>query len=220
MLILILGYIPRVAKNNLSTFEKVWAFALILNFSYEQFTMINGGWWSLQWSLPLQMCSLSGMLTIITLLTKNKWTYLFVLFWGLSGGFHSFATPEMTLGGQGILFFTYYFWHASIIVMPMYFFFIKKWQVPKKAFWVVWGSTHLVWLVVGLIDYAVDANYMYVLRPPAVENPFIIGGFPYHLIGFDIAGFLHFGLISFAFRKIQRFYLPDAITSALPKSNI
>ncbi|NVK28170.1 MAG: TIGR02206 family membrane protein [Flavobacteriia bacterium] len=196
--------LPQLGRKQMRTAEKVWAILLLVSWVAEQVLLISTGNWDVSWALPLQLCSLSGLLAIFTLLTRNKWTYLFGLFWGLSGGLHSFLTPEMTLGGQGILFFTYLFWHASIVAVPLYFFFRHKWGIPKNAFLIVWGWTHFVWLAIGLLDYAIDANYMYVLHPPEVANPFVQGTFPYHLIGFEIAGILHFGLTHLIFRRIQK----------------
>lgn len=202
--VLVLGVFPRIKSFNFRTFELVWGGLLLAMISVEHHTMIQTGVWHTSFSLPLQMCSLSGLLFIYTLWFRNKWTYLFVLFWGLSGGLHSFLTPEHTFGGQGLFFWTYNFWHASIMVGPLYFFFIQKWGLPKRSFITVWGLTHLVWVAIGLIDWALGANYMYVLEPPAADNPLIIGEFPYHLIGFEIAGFVHFGLVALLFSRIQK----------------
>ncbi|WP_170266398.1 YwaF family protein [Phaeocystidibacter luteus] len=200
----VLYLLPRLGRKGMRSAEKVWALLLFLSWGLEQVVLIRTGNWDATWALPLQLCSLSGMLTIFTLITRNKWTYLFVLFWGISGGLHSFLTPEMTLGGQGVLFFTYIFWHSSIIAMPLYFFFQHKWGIPRNAFLIVWGWTHFVWLAVGILDYTIGANYMYVMEPPLVDNPFVQGAFPYHLIGFEIAGILHFGLTHLVFRKLQK----------------
>ncbi len=203
--------LPRkIAPQSHRRFEIVWGVLLILSTSLEQITLMREGLWNMVYSLPLQLCSLSGLLVIFTLLTRNKWTYLFSLFWGISGGLHSFLTPEMTLGGEGLFFWTYHFWHASIIIAPLYFFLIQQWGVPKRSFLLVWGSTHLVWIAVGLIDWSLGANYMYVLAPPAVDNPFVQGVFPYHLIWFEIAGILHFGLLALLFTAWQRRFDPPS----------
>ncbi|NVK05897.1 MAG: TIGR02206 family membrane protein [Flavobacteriia bacterium] len=209
LVVLILGVfalriIPKIQSLNPRHFEIAWGAILFLMMGIEHFEMIRAGVWDLQYSLPLQMCSLSGFLLIFTLWFRNKWTYLFVLFWGVSGGLHSFLTPEHTLGGEPLFFWSYNLWHASIIIGPLYFFFIQKWGIPKRSFLKVFGYTHVVWIAVGLIDWEIGANYMYVLEPPAAENPFVVGKFPYHLIGFEIAGIIHFGLTAVIFSWIQK----------------
>lgn len=200
------GLLPKYSADKQRLFERIWAYSLLSALAIEHVIMIMDGTWSVKWSLPLQMCSMSGLLAIYTLLTHNRRTYLFLLFWGISGGFHSMLTPEMTLGADPFFSFTYYFWHASIIIIPLYFFKVKGFGLKRTSFFSVWGWTHLVWLVVGLVDYGIGANYMYILHPPQVDNPFIFGDFPYHLIGFDIAGFLHFSILSLVLGTISQRY--------------
>lgn len=202
--ILVFRYLPRLNERQVRNVEVTWGVVLFSCLISEQAMMWQTGIWDAEYSLPLHMCSLSGFFVIFTLWFKNKWTYLFALFWGVSGGFHSFLTPEYTLGGESILFWTYILWHASIIVGPLYFFFVKQWGLPKRSFLIVWGYTHLVWLAIGLIDWALGANYMYVMHPPLANNPFVQGEFPYHLIGFELAGILHFGLVAVLFNFFQK----------------
>ncbi|KAB2816553.1 TIGR02206 family membrane protein [Phaeocystidibacter marisrubri] len=199
-----LVFLPKLEVRTQRNVERVWAFALLVSTAIEHLYMFSAGTWSTEWSLPLQMCSLSGLLAVYTLLTHNKTTYIFLLFWGVSGGLHSLLTPEMTLGSHAIYSITYYFWHASIIMVPIYFFKARRFGLSKRSFFKVWGWTHAVWIVVGLFDWGVGANYMYILEPPKVDNPFVMGGFPYHLIGFEFAGILHFGLTALIFGSLSR----------------
>lgn len=205
--------LPKYGQRSQRSIEKTWAFALLISLVLEHAYMISAGTWSAEWSLPLQMCSMSGLLAIYTLLTHNKTSYLFLLFWGFSGGIHSLLTPEMTLGSHVIYSITYYFWHTSIIVVPLYFFKVKGFGLSKRSFFTVWGWTHVVWVVIGFIDWGLSANYMYILEPPQVENPFVMGEFPYHLIGFEFAGILHFGLTALLFGTLSKRYQQSASTS-------
>ena len=39
------------------------------------------------------------------------------------------------------------------------------------------------------IDFMIDANYMYLKYPPAVDHPFVSGGWPYYLVNLEFVVF-------------------------------
>lgn len=206
-------------EKDLRVIEIGWAAVLSFTLLFEHGVMVYEGIWSMRWSLPLQLCSLSGLLAIYTLLSGKKTVFLFLLFWGLSGGVHSIITPEMTLGDAPSFVIIYYIWHASVILVPIYFFKIKGWRLPKHSFLKVWGWSHVLWLLVGSIDWAIGANYMYVMEPPNVENPFVQGGFPNHLLVFELAGILHFGLIAILFKRWEHVLDNNELASLNPRQH-
>jgi len=56
---------------------------------------------------------------------------------------------------------------------------------------------------VGSINYLLGSNYMYLAIKPNVENPFLIGDWPYYIIGLELAVVLHAILVylPFYFKK-------------------
>ncbi len=153
------------------------------------------GKWSIQSSLPLQMCAISSWLAGFTLLFDQMWIYYIVYYWGIPGAFHSLLTPEFTLGTGGIFFYEYYVSHGGIILAALWATIILKRRPAEWSWLKVFAWTQLVIPIVGTINWLLDANYMYICKPPIVDNPFIIGDFPYHLIGLEFAGLLHFALV-------------------------
>jgi uncharacterized membrane protein YwaF len=73
---------------------------------------------------------------------------------------------------------------------------------------VIFGYSQLVVLSVGILNYAIGTNYMFLREAPSANNPFIIGAWPFYLICFEIAAFTHFWL----------FYLPFARKKRIAKS--
>jgi uncharacterized membrane protein YwaF len=65
---------------------------------------------------------------------------------------------------------------------------------------VIFGYSQLVVLSVGILNYAIGTNYMFLRERPSANNPLIIGDWPFYLISFEIAAIAHFWL----------FYLPFA----------
>ena len=58
------------------------------------------GNWILTESLPLHLCSIMWIISIIFLLTRSQWLFELLLFIGMPGAFHSLITPELTNGNN------------------------------------------------------------------------------------------------------------------------
>ena len=47
----------------------------------------------------------------------------------------------------------------------------------------------------------IDVNYIYLMKAPQAENPFIFGKWPFYIIGLQVMGFIHIVLIYFLVKK-------------------
>ena len=45
-----------------------------------------------------------------------------------------------------------------------------------------------------IVNYFLDSNYMFLCIPPAVDNPLIVGDWPWYILSFEVL-FLVFGFI-------------------------
>jgi len=174
---------------------------LIARIIWIQWYQIQLDIWSIESSLPLHLCGLSSILSGIVLITRHQKCFELLYFWGISGGYISIVTPEFTLGTQGWLFLDYYISHGGIIFSALYCVFIFGMK-PTHGSWLrIFLWSQLLIPILALFNYFMQSNYMYINSPPVVENPFVIGDAPFHLIGFELAGLLHFWLLSLPFKK-------------------
>jgi hypothetical integral membrane protein (TIGR02206 family) len=170
----------------------------IVNTLLENIYNYQAGFWNLQQSLPIHLCSISNIMCIIVLFNYKQWIAECVFYWGLAGGIHSLLTPEFTLGMDGYNFIGYYITHAGLILVVAYLVVHYNFRPrPKSWLWIL-GYTQLVAIGVGLINYTVGANYMFLCKKPDVENPFLIGEWPYYILILELVAILHF----------YAFYLP------------
>src|SRR6185436_1746786 len=149
------------------------------------------GKWTLQTSLPLNLCSLSGILSGIVLLKRNQLAYEFLLYWGIPGGLHALLTPEFTQGSNGILLYEYTITHAGILFSPLYLSIVFQMRPRMNSWLLIFLYSQLLIPIVGYIDYLVDANYMYLLKKPAAHNPLVIGTWPWYLVIFELFLLIH-----------------------------
>ena len=164
---------------------------------------IYAGVFSLKDSLPLHLCNISYIMSLICLFKFVPILYEFVLLLGMVGASMSFITPEMTHGYHPFLAFDYYLSHGLIIFMPMYYFFVDKIR-PREGSWLkVFILGNIILGTVGLINYYLGSNYIFLCDPPKVDNPLVTGGFPYHIYGFEIIGSIFIGSLYYLFSRLK-----------------
>jgi hypothetical integral membrane protein (TIGR02206 family) len=137
--------------------------------------------------------------SIIVLLTRNQIAFELLLFVGMIGGLHSMLTPEFTHGTDPVLMFDYFIVHGGLIAIPLYCIFVLGMKPRKKAWFKSFLYLQIFVICVGLIDYLLGANYMYLAVKPNVENPFLIGDWPFYIIGLELATLLHAFLVYIPF---------------------
>ena len=163
--------------------------------------LIYFGAWSIRTSLPLQLCGLSGILSGIVLLWRNQLAYELLLYWGIPGALYALLTPELTQGSGTLFIIEYYISHGGIIFSVLYLTLVYH-LYPRKHSWLnVFLITQFLLLAVGLVDYFLDANYMYLRDKPLVGNPFLIGDWPWYIFMLELAGFVHFYLLYLFFQS-------------------
>lgn len=166
--------------------------------------------WDVRQSLPLQLCDMSFILCGLALLTRHKFLFEWALLVGFPAAVHSILTPELTRGFSNFLLFEYYFSHASQILAPLVLTLYFGMR-PRIGSWQkVFAAVNVVLAIVFVFDWAFDANYIYLMEKPAVDNPLLVGPWPWYILGVEIAGFVHIILFYWIFRK-TRWFAPKLV---------
>ena len=118
-----------------------------------------------------------------------------LVFWGLPGAFHSIITPELTHGFSPFLYAEYYIAHAGIFAMAVFASAVYGMKRRKHSWFRVWLFTQPVLALVGLTNYLTGGNYMYLSEKPIADNPFVVGEWPWYILGLELAGLLHFAAV-------------------------
>lgn len=153
------------------------------------------GKWHIRSSLPLHLCGMSGILAGLVMFWRNQWLFELLLYWGIPGGIHSLLTPVLSNGNDNFLFFEFYLVHAGIILSPLFLIYFLEMQPRKNSWLKIFLLSQFFLLSVGIINWLIGSNYMYVAEKPSVENPLLMGEWPWYILGFEIAGLVHFYLL-------------------------
>tara|TARA_B110000977_G_C11065015_1_gene487466 strand:- start:1466 stop:2161 length:696 start_codon:yes stop_codon:yes gene_type:complete len=196
-LIIIVSYNSKPSFK--SKLASLMGIVIALEFIAIQYYYIQQGIWTAQDSLPFHLCRLMWFVSLVTILTRNQIAFELLLFVGMIGGMHSMLTPEFTHGINPLLMVDYFMVHGGLIVVPLYCVFALGMRPRKQAWYKSILYLQIFVVSVGLIDYLLGANYMYLAVKPVVENPFLIGDWPYYIIGLEFATLLHAFLVYLPF---------------------
>ena len=195
----ILFVAKKLNKDQLELLAKMIGVILIARSILVNPYVANLKGWDIYNNLPLHLCGLSAIISGIIMFYRKQWMYECLYYWGIPGAFHAFLTPEFTQGTEGLLFLEYYIAHGGIILSALFCTLYLGFSPRKGSWWRIFLWSQLLLPIVGGFNWLIDANYMFICAPPIVDNPFIIGDFPEHLIGLEIAGLLHFAIVYLPF---------------------
>ena len=145
---------------------------------------IANGYWNISENLPLHLCGISNLIACFILFTKkNKVLFEFLFYAGIIGGIQAFLTPQINnFDGTHYEYIEYHFSHAGIILLPIYMYNFLNYKITKFSWLRVVLYLNVVLIIVMPLNFQIDSNYMYLAYPPSVNNPLIIGEWPYYII--------------------------------------
>ena len=168
--------------------------AIIFYVSTNIFALIIGNW-TIQDFLPLHLCNISYFICILVLLNKKQWMYEWTLLLAMPSALNALITPELIWGSSNWHIFEYYFTHGSLIFVPLYLMFVMNCKLRIFSWWNTFLKAQIVFSIVFLINLILDTNYMFLLSKPLVNNPLIIGDWPFYILFVQLIGLLHIVLI-------------------------
>lgn len=164
------------------------------------------GHFDLSWSLPLHLCGLSLILSIVMLFARSYRLYEFLYFAGIGGALQALATPAAIL--SGFPHYTYYYFfiaHGGIIIACLY----MTWVVGFRPTLGSLGRTmlylNLLLLPVALVNKLTEGNYMFIARKPSDPSLIdMLGPWPWYLVSMELVALAVFALLYIPFMRRPR----------------
>ena len=176
---------------------------LILIELVQQAYLKHLGIWNAKSSLPIHLCGISGILAGIIMIRQNYSGFEFLALIGSPGALHAILTPQLNHGSIPFLIFKYYVSHAGIILVPLFFAIVLGYRIKESSWYKVFLLCQLLILFVGLANFVIGSNYMYLTEKPLVNNPMIIGEWPWYILGFEFLGLIHILLFYYGYRQMR-----------------
>ena len=172
-----------LSYNQRLNIAKGIAILLIISTITEHYRNIVNGYWNISENLPLHLCGISNLIACFILFTKrNKVLFEFLFYAGIIGGIQAFLTPQINnFDGSFFEYFSYHFSHGSIIFLPIFMYLYLNYEISKFSWLRVVIYLNMVLAFVMPLNFQIDSNYMYLAYPPNVNNPLILGEWPYYI---------------------------------------
>ena len=184
IVIITLLFIGRISSyNQRLNLAKTIAILLIISTITEHSRNIINGYWNISDNLPLHLCGISNLTAcFILFIKKNRVLFEFLFYAGIIGGIQAFLTPQINnFDGSFFEYFSYHFSHGSIIFLPIFMYLHLNYEISKFSWLRVVLYLNIVLAFVMPLNFQIDSNYMYLAYPPNVNNPLILGEWPYYI---------------------------------------
>lgn len=165
--------------------------------------------------LPLQFCVIGFYFSIfgIYMATSDKkfnpkieqfiFDCAYVL--GFSGALQALITVDLTGINNMIGAFALNWAHTLIILNVLWLIFAYKKKFNLKSIIHSFLFINIIIIPVGLINYILNANYMFICQPPNVNSPFFIGKWPYYLLYLEVIYFIYILILYLPFALADKF---------------
>jgi len=161
---------------------------LIIDFFAENIGYIASGTWDIQYNLPIQLCGISSLICcFLPFIKKKKKLFEFVYYTGIIGGVMAILTPQMNYFDGTIRYYlNFYVSHSLIIALPIFMFLHLDMKLPRLSWFKLWINLNILMAIIMPINFLLGSNYMYVNAPPEVDNPLVIGDWPYYILLWEV----------------------------------
>lgn len=187
LIILLIGIIgvytlPKNKKYRLHIRYTLAILLILQIITFNSYHLINNSF-DIQRFLPFHLCSISAYLVSFALLSKNNLIKAITYFWAPVAAFMAIVFPAMGTNDNFPSFrFIEFFWSHLLIVIGVFFIIhVDKPTIKWKHMWISYGILAVYSLIVYGINLALDANYLYLIKPQFPMTYF--GETPYHIIG-------------------------------------
>jgi hypothetical integral membrane protein (TIGR02206 family) len=158
---------------------------IIMETTYHIWMLLNGSW-KVSHAIPLELCSISLILTVILLLTQKKIIYEILLFTALLGASQALLTPALNYDFPHFRFFHFFYTHLMEIWVPLYFTWTKGyrptiWSVLKLCIFL-----NVLMPIIMIINKLVDGNYMFLShKPDSASLLDVLGPYPWYILSLE-----------------------------------
>jgi hypothetical integral membrane protein (TIGR02206 family) len=154
---------------------------------------LSTGQWSVGRSLPLHLCGVSLVLSALMLVNDSYGIYELTYFWGFGGAIQALLTPDSTYGFPHYRFFQVFISHGAIVTASVYMTFVVGYRPRLRSIWKTFLITNAYAVVIGLFNWAVDGNYLFLCHKPETPSLLdVLGPWPWYIVSLQFVGLAFF----------------------------
>jgi hypothetical integral membrane protein (TIGR02206 family) len=161
--------------------------------------------WTLDFSLPLHLCSISLLLSIAMLLTRSYRLFEFLYLAGMGGALQALITPDL-----GHYSFPHFRWweffvaHGVIVIACLFMVFVERYRPTLASIGRTWLWLNVLAVFIYGINLLTEGNYMFLARkPPGPSLLDLLGPWPWYILSLQAVAVLSSLLLYLPFALIK-----------------
>jgi hypothetical integral membrane protein (TIGR02206 family) len=179
----------------------VLVLALATVAGYEILRGAREGWLTLEAVLPFHLCDAAILLAIFALVTLRRGVVEVLYFWTAAGTALALLSPDLLLGFPRWEYFLFFGLHGLVVVAALVLVFGLGLTPLRGAPLRVFLITNVYAGVIGLVNLALGANYLYLrAKPEAHTLVDLLGPWPAYILVGDVLALVLFLLLGLPFR--------------------
>lgn len=182
-------YRSKLSQDQLRKAEIGLASSLIIAEVTNQFWMIYNDLWVIGRSLPLELCNIGLILSVLLLLTRKKAIFELLFFIAVFGATQAIFTPALTYGFPHFRFFHFFYTHMVIVWVALYFMWVRGFRLTFHSVIKLLLFINILLPVVLFVNQRNNGNYWFLRHKPDTPSLFdLMGPYPWYI--FTLEGLL------------------------------
>lgn len=170
------------------------------------------GAWTLDRSLPLQLCSISLLLATVMLFTKSYALFEFLYLPGMAGALQAILTPDLGhYTYPHFRTFEFFIAHGAVVAAAFFMIAVERYRPTWRSLVRAFVALNLVALLIAGINKAIGANYMFLnAKPENASLLDLLGPWPWYILSLEAVALAMFLLL----------YAPFAVRDLLARKKV
>ena len=173
-------------------FGKVFAVAMLATTLPLQVLYFTPDYWSLDRTLPIQLCDLASVVSAYALWTHRRWAMALTYYWGLTLTTQAIATPDLSVNYPDPVFFLFWAMHIGTVWAAVHLVWGRGVTPDWRSYRVAMAVTAVWAASVFTLNLLIDTNYGYLNAKPASASILdLLGPWPWYVAAemLIVAGF-------------------------------
>jgi hypothetical integral membrane protein (TIGR02206 family) len=163
-------------------FGKVFGAAVLLVTIPLQIVYFTPDYWSLERTIPIQLCDLGSLTAAYALWTHRWWATALTYYWGLTLTPQAIATPDLTATFPDPVFLLYWAMHIGTIWAAVYLTWGRGVTPHWRGYRFAIATTALWAAGVFVLNLLLDTNYGYLnAKPDSASILDLLGPWPWYV---------------------------------------
>lgn len=148
--------------------------------------MYMNGVWKIGHSMPLELCNIGLILSIILLMTKRKVIFELLFFIALLGATQAIFTPALTYDFPHFRFFHFFYTHMTVVWIALYFALVKGFSPTFTSVLKLLIFINLLLPIILYVNNRYHGNYWFLRHKPNSPSFFdLLGPYPWYIFSLE-----------------------------------